>query len=679
MEKRILKRLPELLAPAGSREALEAAIAAGADAVYMGCSGFNARIGAKNFTLDEMHSAFDLCRAHGVKTNITLNTLVSDREMHEFLNNAYRILTLGADALIVADIGAATLLRKYFPEAELHASTQLSVHNSSGVKFMSELGFSRVVVARELPRNEIEEIVKRNFAEIEMFVHGALCVSHSGQCLASSLIGGRSGNRGLCAQPCRLPYNGKYPLSLKDSCLASHIDEILSLDVSSLKIEGRMKPAEYVFGVVKIYRKLLDERRCATEAELAELAEIFSRSGFTDKYFTEKLTNSSSTASMLGIRTESDKANSRASCRQTGSCEKLPVDITVSIKNGKESSYTVTSGDVTATVYGAVPQRARTAPLDRENVSKRAAKLGDTPYVARNVAVELDRDLMLPVSELNSMRRRAIAKLLGDIKQYSKLPDNAEESLKRQRFENFKKTRSARFITPEQINALGEAKSYFDRIYLPLQDFDASCGANGVVLPPVAFDSETETLVEMMKTAYKNGARYALVSNLSQIEVARSVGFELHGDFRLNIWNSFAAEKLLQSLESVMVSPELSLAQARDIPNAKSIIVYGRIPLMLMERCIIKDAIGCDKCQNTRFFIKDRTQTEFFVTREFEHRNVMYNSVPVYMADRKKELKELSCSDEHFIFSCETSGECLDIVNAYKSGRAPEGNARRIK
>ncbi len=295
--------VPELLAPAGSFESLEAAVSAGADAVYLGMTSFNARANAKNFGDSALRDAVSLAHGSSVKIYITLNTLIYDREFPEWLRTAEKAAELGADALIVADAGGASLLRRFIPEMPLHASTQMSVHNAEGGRRLVEAGFSRIVPAREMSREDIRYFVANTGAETEIFVHGALCVSCSGQCLFSSLVGGRSGNRGECAQPCRLPYTvgGKtsYPLSLRDLSLASRIPEILDLGVSSLKIEGRMKSPAYVSAAVSVFRRLLDERRAATPGETEYLSSVFSRDGFTDAYFTGERT-----ASMFGRRRE---------------------------------------------------------------------------------------------------------------------------------------------------------------------------------------------------------------------------------------------------------------------------------------------------------------------------------------------------------------------------------------
>jgi len=318
-------KLPELLAPCGSMEALEAALAGGADAVYLGGTMFNARMNAKNFDRAELTEAVKKCHGVGARIYVTFNTLVYDREMKSALEYAKFLYEAGVDALIIADIGLATLIRKYFPDFEIHASTQAVAHNADSVRKLAQIGFSRVVCARELNASDIESMINAGDTEIEMFVHGAMCVSCSGECLMSAMLGGRSGNRGECAQPCRMPYNGSYPLSLKDMCLASHIPEIIEMGVASLKIEGRMKSPSYVYGVTSIYRKLLDERRAASPAESAELAKIFSRGGFTDGYFTGKVDDT-----MLGIRSEKNINDSRSTSQKIPPINKRLPEITVS-------------------------------------------------------------------------------------------------------------------------------------------------------------------------------------------------------------------------------------------------------------------------------------------------------------------------------------------------------------
>ena len=298
--------LPELLSPCGSPESIPAAIAGGADAVYFGGTLLNARMNAKNFGREETAEAIKRCHDAGVKVYVTLNTLVLDRELPSIPEYAGFLYDSGCDALIVADTGLAVMLSELFPDFPLHASTQAGGHSVAGAEALAALGFSRMVCAREMSREDIRTLIDRSPLEIEMFVHGAHCVSCSGQCLMSGMLGGRSGNRGQCAQPCRMQYNGSYPLSLKDMCLARHIPDIIASGVSSLKIEGRMKSPAYVYGVTRIYRRLLDEGRAPSASEMKELEKLFSRSGFTDAYYTKSVSQS-----MLGVRSEKNISDSR--------------------------------------------------------------------------------------------------------------------------------------------------------------------------------------------------------------------------------------------------------------------------------------------------------------------------------------------------------------------------------
>ena len=330
-------RLPELLAPAGDRECLIAAVNGGADAVYVGGKAFGLRAFAKNFDTEDLIFAVRYCHLHGVKLYVTVNTLVYDREMKELSDYVHLLWRIGVDAVITADMGVIREIKRRVPKLEIHASTQLAVHNTAGVNEAFALGCKRVVVARELSLENIRAAVDNSEAEIEVFLHGALCVCHSGQCLMSSMVGGRSGNRGECAQPCRLPYNNsKYVLSLKDLSLASHVRELCESGVASLKIEGRMKSPEYVYHVTKIYRGLLDEQRDANKEEKKKLADVFSRGGFTDGYFIGK-----KDMPMTGIRTDTDKNASRSVQPADTELKRARVRAVVKIVLGEESEMTL--------------------------------------------------------------------------------------------------------------------------------------------------------------------------------------------------------------------------------------------------------------------------------------------------------------------------------------------------
>lgn len=401
--------LPELLAPAGSFEALAAAVNAGADAVYFGGGAFHARALAKNFDREEMKRALLYCRLHGVRSHITVNTLLFDRELPEALEYVRFLYENGADAVIVADMGLMAAIAREIPCMEIHASTQAGVHNLSGAEAFYRLGASRVVAAREMPFSDVRMLVDKASAEVEMFLHGALCVSRSGQCLFSSMVGGRSGNRGLCAQPCRLPYEGGYPLSLRDLSLAAHIPEIIHSGISSLKIEGRMKSPAYVAGVTAVYRRLLDEKRAATAEETETLRRIFCRGDdFTDGYFA-----GCTTVGMTGVRSEEQKRVSRALEEPDTALRKVACSAKVLLSEGVSSEMTLFGGGKQATVQGDIPSPARSAPLSDGEVRARLCRMGDTCFslAPEEIDLTLGEGVFLAAGQLNALRRRAVEAL----------------------------------------------------------------------------------------------------------------------------------------------------------------------------------------------------------------------------------------------------------------------------
>lgn len=728
------KKIPELLAPAGTPEALDAAVSAGADAVYFGASAFNARMMAANFDENALSEAFRKCRWYGVRTNVTLNTLIHEREIDAMLSCAEKLYNLGADALIVADLGAAGLIHRYFPEMELHASTQAAGHNALAAEEFRELGFSRMVAARELSFDDLRTLCAKSPIETELFIHGAICVSQSGQCLASSMIGGRSGNRGECAQPCRLPYhtdihspdrpanmsanraelsgsgrnkptrapaparNGKpfkcgaacqnsaseYPLSLKDMCLANHVPELLSLGAASLKIEGRMKPPEYVYGVVSVWRRLLDEGRNATKEEMNELRALFSRSGFTDGYFTKKVGRD-----MLGVRTDADKALTASLKTPVRDYAKLcesrrgEVDISASFRVGEPSKLTMRRGNVSVSVTGQAPEKALNRPLTADSVSKSLTKLGGTPFAAGKTAIDISGEPILPLSALNLLRRDAVDALTkklfpqrtpvktAELPEHTPLPEAKN---------------SASLTRPEEIP--DDIRKYFELVYIPLErfhDYISSASGkkkipgvvNGVAIPPAVFDSELNEIRGMLREAAENGIRDALVSNPGHIALAREAGMTPHGDLRLNIYNRFTADALLKiGFADLTASPELTIPQLRDL--GLPFAVYGRLPLMTLEICAIRGLYSCCECAERVFLpLVDRKGVRFLLRRCYNHRNILLNSVPIWMCDRKNELQ--GCSDKvHFIFTDESRAEVSSVLRAWEKELPSEKPIRRL-
>lgn len=665
--------LPELLCPAGSFDALTAAISAGADAVYIGGKSFGARAYAKNFDIEEIKKATELCHIHGVKLYVTLNTLIYDKELPELSDFAHELHRIGVDAVISADLGAIAEIRRRVPDLPIHASTQMSVHNTEGADVAGLLGCERVVLARELSENDIYKVTEKCAPETEVFLHGALCVCHSGQCLFSSLVGGRSGNRGECAQPCRLPYGKEYSLSLKDLSLAGHIKSLINSGVASLKIEGRMKSPEYVYTVTKIYRELLDSCRNASAKEEAELRQVFSRGGFTDGYFKGKLE-----CGMLGVRSEEDKKQSRQASAPLPLREKITATAECKMKLGENSVLTLKANQKEVTVLGAIPRPAETSPLTDKSVKARLMKLGATELTLSedDISLSLDENINLSPGEINALRRDAIDALMNT----ERVETKTEKFVPKPRNKQRKVVKTAYFYNPNTLlqvkNTAPELLSEFDKIFIPLFRF-AEYGKSdvGIALPPVITDSETACVKEMLSAAKSRGVKEALISNISHLKIAEEYGFSLMGDFRLNITNSLTCaeyEKLL--IEDVILSPELTIPMARDIGG--SVIVYGRIPLMLTERCFIKDSHSCDKCGKT--VLTDRTGAKFPIIREFLHRNVILNSAPTYMGDKDSELMAAGLKSHHFIFTVESVKEIKDILSSYKNKKPLPYPVRRM-
>ena len=682
-EENSLKRVPELLAPAGSRESLEAAIEGGADAVYLGLSQYGARAYAKNFTVEGLSEAARLAHSYGVSVYVTMNTLVFDRELDDWLRLAYRAAEAGADALIVADVGAISLCRRYFPEIRLHGSTQMTCHNAEGAEEIARLGCSRVVIARELPFSEAANIIGRTEIETEMFVHGALCVSVSGQCLMSSMIGGRSGNRGECAQPCRLPYGKGYPLSLKDLCLARHIPEIISSRVDSLKIEGRMKSPDYVLGVTRVYRKLIDENRAATAEEIKEMSGIFSRSGFTDGYYSGHKGHE-----MLGTRSREDKDNTeKKALGFTGLTRKIGLDLNVTLRPDMPSRLEVSAGNgKKAVVFGEVCEKAVNVPLTEETVKRNLGRFGGTIYRPDSISVDMAPGVMLRISQLNSLRRAAVEEL-------EKSPDRSKhkefpkfEPLPGADVQESRRFKVAVFEDPGQIP--DSAFDYFDELFIPLGRYDGSTG--GFLMPAVIYPGEMDRIEDHIERAARLGAKTALAENVSQLGILRKSGLNVMGGMRLNITNNASARYYMDmGVCSFILSPEMSLPQIRDIRGNKAAVVYGRIPLMLTEKCVISELCGCkgNGCPE-HATLTDRTGAGFPVRRADSGeavsgcgkcRNEILNSVPVYMADRRDQLDRYDVRGWVFLFSDESRQEAERIIKSFAEGEPMDGAFRRIR
>ncbi|WP_297212270.1 U32 family peptidase [uncultured Flavonifractor sp.] len=669
----------ELLAPAGSMEAVAAAVQNGADAVYLGYGDFNARRNAKNFSEEEFAAAVSYCHVRGAKVYLTLNTLLTDRELPRAAEFAARASDLGADAVLVQDMGVVRMLRQAAPDLPLHASTQMTIHNLDGVRMAADLGMSRVVLSRELSRDQIEHICQHAPIEIEVFAHGALCMCYSGQCFLSSLIGGRSGNRGLCAQPCRLKYGwmdkaDSYPLSLKDLSLAGYLRQLRKMGVACVKLEGRMKRPEYVAVVTGIYARAIREDREPTAAELEQLRAAFSRQGFTQGYYLDQ-----KGPHMFGVREEEKEPKELfAAARntyQSGEAQRVPVTFYAMLRPNEPARVGVEDpqGRV-ATVEGPVPEAARTRPLTPDTVETQLSRTGGTPYRCARVRALVEEGLSLPLATLNALRREALD---GLTRQREQPPRRRRGEFRPgARYENRKESpaltisvRTAEQVTKELLE-LGPAL-----VYLPLEELaahpekaQAPAGTGiGVILPRVAWDREMDQVEEQLRRVKDLGVKDALVGNLGLLPVARALGFTLRGDFGLEVYNSQAVKEYKRlGLASLTLSFELKLAQIRDISKSldTELITYGRLPLMLMENCIIKNRAGQCACQNTNI-LTDRKGARFPVVKAPGCRNELLNSQKLFLADKAADYRHIGLWAQRLLFTTENPRECVQVTQRY--------------
>lgn len=650
----------EILAPAGSMESLVAGVRSGANAIYLGGKSFNARRNAGNFDNEEMKKAVEYCHQRGVKVYLTLNIIVSDEEMREAYNAVKDALSNGIDAFIVQDIGVAKMIREHFPTARLHGSTQMSIMSPSGAKAAEQMGFKRIVLPREMSLDEIKEIRENTSLELELFVHGALCMSVSGQCYLSSMIGSRSGNRGLCAQPCRLPFtaggNATHALSLKDLSLVSELDKLVG--ITSLKIEGRMKRPEYVSAAVSAVKKAIDGKY--TPSDEFMLRSVFSRSGFTDGYLNAKLGKN-----MFGTRQKEDVVSASNSVLKeiAKNYEKevplLPVNIDFVCKNGENALLKMTSGDKSVKVVGDVPEKAINKPMTAESLTERLGKLGGTQFYANEVNITVDDGLILPASKINEMRREAVEKLNKTDKISFKYK---AFDVVRAKAKNSTPYATASFKSAAQIPDKHPFKTVFIPIDSSVEDFVDNRA--GVVLPRGLFGIENE-LKSKLEKLKKAGVNKALCGNIGSYQLCKDMGFEVWGDFGLNVFNSVSANLV----ERPILSFELTQSQINNI-NAPDtgMLVYGYAPLMLTRNCPIKNDIGCFEC-NGNGHLTDRKGMKFPVICSDFPCVEMLNCVPTYMLDR---LDEIHTDFIHFAFTVESEKQVENIISLYKSGAKPD-------
>lgn len=639
----------ELLAPAGNLESLLAAVHSGADAVYFGYGELNARRNAKNFDEQSLGEASRICKERGVKMHMTVNTMVYDREYDQVLKTLEIACRYGIDALIVQDLGVAALVREAAPEMPMHVSTQLTVHNVSGAWQAKELGFSRVVLAREMSREEIAAVTAQVPIETEVFVHGALCMCVSGQCYMSSVIGERSGNRGLCAQPCRLPFSSGrkgdsgYALSLKDLSLADRVQELARMGVSSFKIEGRMKRPEYVAAAVSQFRQAL----LGAQADMDLMAAVFSRSGFTQGYFDGRLG-----LDMFGTRQKEDvlagqKVLKSLSDLASKDVPRVGVDFSFSMQQDQPVVLTADDREGhTVSARGEVPQAALKAPTNEELVRRSLEKTGGTFYYLNSLETELGEGLICPASQLNALRRQALEQLT---EQRGQIVPIGFEPVARQS----KRGRSPAAVPAlraqiRQISQLTDSlAASCEQIILPLDEvlrhaaeLDKSLLPKiAVSLPRVVFGDDAAQLTERLNECRRMGIEHLSVGNLGGVHLGCQLGFTLHGEFGLNIANEGCLQEYEKlGLADCLLSFELSLSRAKAIGGLlpRGLLIYGRLPLMVTRNCPIRLS-GCRDCKGFGT-LTDRKKEVFEVRCSGRKYSEIFNSRPVYLADRMEEL-----------------------------------------
>ena len=669
------EKRPEILAPAGSFDSLIAAVQCGADAVYLGGKGMNARRSAGNFDAEELRRAVEYCHLRDVKVYQTINIVMFQHETDEAIDTIRQAAEAGVDAVLTQDLAIARMVRECAPSLPIHASTQMSIHNIEGVRLCEELGFSRAVLARELTAGEIAAICAATPLEIEVFVHGALCMSVSGQCYLSSMIGGRSGNRGLCAQPCRLPFStdggGEYALSLKDLSLADRIGELTRMGVASLKIEGRMKRPEYVAAAVTAVRRA----REGEPVDFETLRSIFSRSGFTKGYFDGKIDRE-----MFGRRQKEDVTSAAG---VLGELEKLyakenplvPVTMGFTAGAGEAVVLTVRDRDGHAvTVTGEAPLLAEKKPTDADRARQNLAKTGGTPYYAEVIDCTIGPGLLVPASALNALRREALEELTARRSAVEPHPFTDRVPRLADAPADRRKPKLRARVSAGQLTR--RLAGYCDEFQVPLEEAEDVL-ASGFVrpdqviveIPRILFDGAPKAL-ELLRRAGELGVRRAWCGNLGAVTLAREAGLLPEGGYSLNVTNAYALRECARlGLGACELSFELDLGEARRLDGglAKGILAYGYLPLMALRNCPIQAAKGCRACRGYESLI-DRKGMAFTVdcgAHDGRRREVsdLYNSVPLWLADRPEELRGFDFITLYF--TRETPEVCERVAAAY--------------
>ncbi len=700
----------ELLAPAGSLEILKGVIESGADAVYVGGSMFGARAYANNFTEEELLEAIDFAHLRGVKVYLTVNTLIKNSEFSKLYDYLLPYYKRGLDAVIVQDIGVVKAIHEYFPSMEIHTSTQMTVTGADGVRFLSQFGVTRVVMAREVSLAEMKRIHEETGMELEAFVHGALCYSYSGQCLFSSILGGRSGNRGRCAQPCRLPYTveGKkdeYILSLKDMCGIKALDKLHDAGVYSLKIEGRMKQLEYACGVVKYYRSYIDSMKPVTDADYDRIKALGNRCGFTDRYYFDH--NGSDMVTYVKPNFVSNAAEPSPEKR------KLSIEGELVLREGEPGSLTVKRGDVTYKASIEPVSAALKAPLDKKAAIDRINKTGDTDFEFSHIKAQIGENVFVPNGALNKLRRDAISglcdKLLkkyyrddaryADISSMCELPEHVVKSdaAHEDGAVNAKDyTAICSCMTRAQLDTL-ISYDCFDVFYLDFDMYDRNTLIQQFADDVKCLTKRNKKVYLMLPTILRADSSDYFVSIAKELDNVSFEGFVVKNYEELYLTeNLFTGEKVIldhnmytfndvsksaffeHGVSGDTVPLELNSKEIMHRNNIGSqMIVYGYYPLMTTANCVHKNTKGCDKKQKL-IYLKDRYNKSFAVCNNCkECYNTIYNSLPTMLTKNIGKLKEAGIRSFRYSFTIETPKQIKavmdDKVAEYTNGHYKRG------
>ena len=700
----------ELLAPAGSLEILKGVIESGADAVYVGGSMFGARAYANNFTEEELLEAIDFAHLRGVKVYLTVNTLIKNSEFSKLYDYLLPYYKRGLDAVIVQDLGVVKAIHEYFPSMEIHTSTQMTVTGADGVRFLSQFGVTRVVMAREVSLAEMKRIHEETGMELEAFVHGALCYSYSGQCLFSSILGGRSGNRGRCAQPCRLPYTveGKkdeYILSLKDMCGIKALDKLHDAGVYSLKIEGRMKQLEYACGVVKYYRSYIDSMKPVSDADYDRIKALGNRCGFTDRYYFDH--NGSDMVTYVKPNFVSNAAEPSPEKR------KLSIEGELVLREGEPGSLTVKRGDVTYKASIESVSAALKAPLDKKAAIDRINKTGDTDFEFSHIKAQIGENVFVPNGALNKLRRDAISglcdKLLkkyyrndaryADISSMWELPEHVVKSgaVHEDGAVNAKDyTTICSCMTRAQLDTL-ISYDCFDVFYLDfdmydrntlIQQFadDVKCLTKRnkkvyLMLPTIFRADSSDYFVSIAKELDKVSFEGFVVKNYEELYLTENLftGKKVILDHNMYTFNDVSKSAFFEhGVSGDTVPLELNSREIMHRNNIGSqMIVYGYYPLMTTANCVHKNTKGCDKKQKL-IYLKDRYNKSFAVCNNCkECYNTIYNSLPTMLTKNIGKLKEAGIRSFRYSFTIETPKQIKavmdDKVAEYTNGHYKRG------